>query len=134
MKVYKRLKNCPTFIFDNMVNIKDTDLSAISLNKVSITSYEIEYYDSFIYDSPLYLIFNNVDAFFLCINEEKYLVFAATDRNKDILENYKKLWNVIKNEISKINKWSSIEEVKIFGFKDLLKIKFESSDEASTFE
>ena len=48
-----KIKNCPTFIFDNMVNIKDIGLSAIGVNKVSMTNYEIEYYDNMIYDSPL---------------------------------------------------------------------------------
>ena len=85
MIVYKklRIKNCPVFIFDNMVNIKDIDLSAIGVNKISITNYEIEYYGNLIYDSPLYLIFNDADAYFLSINKGKYLIFASTDKNKD---------------------------------------------------
>ena len=66
----------------------------------------------------------DVDAYFLSINEEKYLIFASTDKNKDILENYKELWDVIKKEISKIGS----EEVKIFNLKDLVKIRFKSDD------
>ena len=118
-----RIKNCPAFIFDNMVNIKDIDLNAIGVNKISNTNCEIEYYGNLVYDSPLYLILNDVDAYFLSINEKKYLVFASTDKNKDILENYKELWDTIRKEISKIN-----EEVKIFDLKDLVKIKFKSDD------
>ena len=127
MIVYKklRIKSCPTFIFDNMVNIKDTDLRAIGVNKISITNYEKEYYGNLIYDNPLYLIFNDVDAYFLSINEEKYLIFASTDKNKDILENYKELWDTIKKKINKID-----VEIKIFDLKDLVKIKFESDDKA----
>ena len=87
-----------------MGSIKDIDLSAIGVNKISITNYEIEYYGNLIYDSPLYLNFNDVDAYFLSINEEKYLVFASADKNKDILENYKELWDTIRKESSKINK------------------------------
>ena len=36
MIVYKKLKiiNCPTFIFDNMINIKETDPSVIGVNKI----------------------------------------------------------------------------------------------------
>ena len=66
MIVYKRLKikNCPVFVFDNMVNIKDIDLRVIGVNEISIIDYEIEYYGNLIYDSPLYLIFNDVDAYF----------------------------------------------------------------------
>ena len=72
MIVYKklRIKNCPVFIFDNMVNIKDIDLSAIGVNKISITNYEIEYYGNLIYDSPLYLIFNDADAYFYLLIKE----------------------------------------------------------------
>ena len=62
-------------------------------------------------------------AIFLFVNEEKYLVFDSTDKNKDILENYKELWDTIRKEISKIS-----EEVKIFDLKDLVKIKLESND------
>ena len=102
-----------------MVNIKDIDLSAIGVN----TNYEIEYYGNLIYDSPLYLTVNDIDAYFLSINEKKCLIFASTDKNKDILENYKDLWDTIRKEINKIN-----EKVKIFDLKDLVKIKFESDD------
>ena len=43
MIVYKKLrkKNCPAFIFDNMLNIKDIDLSAIGVNKTSNTLNQI---------------------------------------------------------------------------------------------
>ena len=126
MIVYKRLKlkNCPTFIFDKMTNIKEIDPSVIGVSKVSLTNYEIGYFSKLIYDNPLYIIFNDVDAYFLSINEEKYLIFASTDKNKDILANYKKLWDFVKREISKIN-----EEIEIFDFKgDVMKIKFKSND------
>ena len=125
MIVYKklRIKNCPAFIFDNMVNIKDIDLRALGVNEVSITNYEIEYYGNLIYDSPLYLTFNDVDAYFLSVNENKYIIFASADKNKDISENYKELWYTIRREISRIS-----EEVKIFDLKDLVKIKFKSDD------
>ena len=45
-----------------------------------------------------HLIFNNVDGY---INEEnnenKYLISAFTDKNKDVLEKYAELWNETKN-------------------------------------
>ena len=47
-----------------------------------------------------------------------------TDKNKDILENYKELWDSVKREISKIN-----EKIEIFDFKgDAMKIRFKSDD------
>ena len=121
MIVHKRLKikNCPPFIFDSMVNIKDIDLRAIGINEISNTNFEIEYYHNLIYDGPLYLIFNDVDAYFLSINEEKYLIFFPADKNKDILEKYKELWDTIGQEISRIG-----EQIKISDTKDLVKIRF----------
>ena len=90
-----------------MTNIKDTDLRAIGVKEISSSNYEVEYYHNWIYDSPLYLVFNGVDAYFLSISEysieEKYLIFAPTDKNKDILKKYKKLWDTIREEISKIS-------------------------------
>ena len=123
MIVYKRLKikNCPTFIFDNTVNIKDVDLGVIGVKEISSADYEIEYYGNLIYDSPLYLIFRDVDAHFLSVGGENYLVFASTDKNEDILEYYKILWDTIRQEISRIG-----EEIKIFDIKDLVKIRFKS--------
>ena len=53
MIVYKKLKikNCPTFIFDNMINIKEIGPSVIGVNKISLENYEIDYYGNLIYDS-----------------------------------------------------------------------------------
>ena len=121
MIVYKRLKlkNCPTFIFDKMTNIKEIDPSVIVVSRVSLTNSEIGYFSNLIYDNPLYIIFSDVDAYFLSINEE-----MKKEINEDILENYKKLWDFVKREISKIN-----EEIEIFDFKgDVMKIKFKSDD------
>ena len=90
-----------------MTNIKDTDLRATGVKEISSSNYEVEYYHNWIYESPLYLVFNGVDAYFLSISEysieEKYLIFAPTDKNKDILKKYKKLWDTIREEISKIS-------------------------------
>ena len=82
-----------------MVNIKEIDPSVIGVNKTSVTNYEIEYYGNLIYDSPLYLIFNDVDAYFLFVNEEKYLLIASTDKNKDNLENYKNYGILLKEKL-----------------------------------
>ena len=36
-------------------------------------------------------------------NENKYLSFASTDKNKNVLEKYTKLWDEIKYHIQTIN-------------------------------
>ena len=53
--------------------------------------------------NPLYLIFNEVDGYIKEINENKYLVFADTDKNKEILIKYAEIWNKIKNIIEEID-------------------------------
>ena len=50
----------------------------------------------------MYLVFNDVDAYFECIDENKYLIFDLTDKNKEALENYKELCSEIKDEIETI--------------------------------
>ena len=72
------------------------------------------------------LIFNDVDAHFEEYNENKCLVFALTDKNREALENYKELWDEIKDGIETIR---GIEPVKYE--KDFRKIKFESNDDLS---
>ena len=49
--------------------------------------------------NSLYLMFDNVDVYIEENNENKYLIFASTDKNKEVLENYTELWDEIKNQI-----------------------------------
>ena len=56
--------------------------------------------------------------------ENRYLVFALTDKKREALENYKELWDEIKDEIETIK---GIEPIKYE--KDFMKIKFESNDD-----
>ena len=51
-------------------------------------------------------------------------IFALTDKNKEMLQNYKKLWDEIKKEITTIK--GGIEPFKFE--KDVMKIKFESNN------
>ena len=58
---------------------------------------------------PLSLSFSNVDAYIIEENENKYLIFALTENNKEVLEPYKKLWSKIKKQIKAINSGESIK-------------------------
>ena len=51
----------------------------------------------------------------------KYLVFASTDENKEVLKKYTKLWEETKRPIEVINDGERIKYKK-----DFMKIKFES--------
>ena len=71
----------------------------------------------------MYLVFNNLDGYFLCVdNEIKYLAFAPTEKNNEMLENYKKLWDKVKEEIRTIKGGSKPFEYE----KDYMKCRFES--------
>ena len=85
--------------------------------------YDIEYFNNSDGVNSFYLIINDVDACIEEYNENKYLVFALTNKNKEALENYRELWDEIKNEIETIRE---IEPIKYE--KDSTKIKFESND------
>ena len=85
------IKNRPNYFFNSIINIKNFDPSLLSVGKISLKS------DSVIYDiqyttmtslgsaNSLYVIFNNVDAYIEENNEDKYLIFASTDKNKEVL-------------------------------------------------
>ena len=51
----------------------------------------------------MYLIIGEVDGYIKEKNGNKYLVFAFTDKTKEVLKKYTELWDGIKNLIKKIN-------------------------------
>ena len=52
------------------------------------------------------------------------MIFASTDKNKEVLKKYTKLWNETKNQIKTINGGKPIEYKK-----DFMKIRFESDND-----
>ena len=63
--------------------------------------YDITYIENLNPDS-LYLVFNNLDAYIEKSGENRYLIFASTDKNKIVLENYTELYDEIKEQIQLI--------------------------------
>ena len=47
-------------------------------------------------DYSSFLSFSDVDAYIIEENENKYLILALTEDNKDVLQPYRKLWSKIK--------------------------------------
>ena len=93
-----------------MTNIKNFNLNLLSIKKISFEKntncviYEIEYIKNLDSENSLYLIFGNVDAYIEYNpteddSETKYLVFPFTDKNREALENYTRLWDEIKDRI-----------------------------------
>ena len=123
------IKSRQRYFFNSMTNIKNFDPSLLSIDKTSFKSadadiYDIEYIPMKSLDSAnsLHLIFNNVDGYIEENNENKYLGFASTDKNKEALENYEELWDEIKDQIETISDNKPIKYDR-----DFMKIKFESN-------
>ena len=74
--------------------------------------------------NSFYLIFINVDAYIEESNEDKYLIFASTSKNKEVLEKYTELWDEIKSQIEKISGNKNIKYRR-----DFIKIRFELDDD-----
>ena len=72
--------------------------------------------------NPLYLITEKVDGYIEEKNGNNYLILDSTDKNKEVLIKYTKLWDGIKHLIEKIN-----NKPGEYG-KDFMKIKFNSYD------
>ena len=72
----------------------------------------------------LYFLLNDLDGYIEKNNRIKYLVFGSTNKNKEALRNYKKIWEEIKRQIEVINDDEPIECRKYF-----MKIKFQSDDD-----
>ena len=119
-----------------MIAIKNLDPKLLNIDKILFKStdavtYHIKYitmkslgHVNIDCENSLYLVFNNVDGHIIeQNNEDKYLTFASEDKNKEIIEKYKKIWSEIKNQIETINGGKPIEYKKIF-----TKIRFESDD------
>ena len=59
---------------------------------------------------PLCLSFSDADAYINEENENKYLIFALTENNKEVLERYQTFWSQIKKkQIKAINSGKSIK-------------------------
>ena len=73
--------------------------------------------------NPLYLLVNHANGYIEEKNGNKYLIFDATDENKQLQKSYKDVWNRIKNKIKEISVDKCDYE------KDFMKIKFNSDDD-----
>ena len=114
-----------TKIFDsNLLKIDRQLYKKIDITIRYITIKNIGDYRSIHSVNLLYLIIGEVDGYIEENNGNKYLCFSSTDKNKEVLEKYTKLWDGIKNLIEKISYKSGEYE------KDFLEIKSDS-DKAS---
>ena len=90
-----------------MTNINDFDPSLLNIDEVLFKSSELVMFDIKCIKNlnslnTLYLVFNNLDAYIEESGENRYLIFASTEKSKIVLENYTELWNKIKEQIELI--------------------------------
>ena len=74
--------------------------------------------------NPLYLCINHANGYIEKKDVNKYLVFDATDENKELLKKYNDIFNGIKDEIKTINDGKENNYKK-----DYMKNKFNSDDD-----
>ena len=121
------IKDRQGYFFNDMTNINDFYSNLLNIDQVVFESalimYDIKYIKHLNSLNSLYLVFNNLDAYFEKNDKNKYLIFASPEKNKLMLGYYKELWDETEEQIelisgAKVNKYS----------KDFMKIRFESDD------
>ena len=111
----------PSFLNISKISFKSIDAVIYSIRYITMKSLDHVNIDS---ANSIYLVFNNVDGYIEESNGNKYLIFASTDKNKEIWKKYTELWNEIDNQIETINGGEPIEYKKYF-----TKIEFESDND-----
>ena len=119
-----------------MINIEKFDSNSLKINKKSYKSVGIYYigyitikrisdYENINNVYSVYLITDKAEGYIECnsigeTNRNKYLTFASTEKNKEVLKKYRELWNGIKYLIE-------CNSIKADEYeKDFMKIKFNS--------
>ena len=127
------IENRTYYFFNDMINVENFDSNILKIHKKSNKNINIHYlgyltikiigdYESIHIVNLLYFIVNKADEYIKESNGNRYVIFASTDKNKEVLTKYTELWDGIKNLIEKIN--DKPGEYK----KDFIKVKFNSDD------
>ena len=74
------------------ISFKSSDAVIYNIKYITMKSLNYVNIDS---ENPPYLIFNNVDGYLEESNGGKYLDFASTDKNKEVLKMYTEFWDEI---------------------------------------
>ena len=116
------IKNRTYYFYNDLINIKDFDARLLNLDKKTSMGLGI-YYIGYVTRkpawnvnsvNPLYLMINRIDGLIKEKNGDKYLNIALTDRNTEVLREYSKVWNGIKDinkKIIIIVNWQNITKI-----------------------
>ena len=89
-------------------DIKNIDPNLLSINKIYTNNRDVAFYSiKYIMmesintqntdgENPLCLSFSDVDTYIIEESGNKYLIFALTEKNKKVIELYKKRWSEIR--------------------------------------
>ena len=99
------IKNCAYYFFNDIISIKSFDSNLLKIGKKSYNDIDIYYIGyitmknldivNILSVNPPYFVFDKVDAYAEESNGNKYLIFAPTNKNKEILTKYTELWDKI---------------------------------------
>ena len=127
------IKNRTYYLYNAIIDRKTFDSKNLKLDKKTykdLDIFNIGYVTikktGYGYDvnsvNPLYLRINNTDGYIKEINNDKYLIFDDTDKNKELLEKYDNVFSGIMSKTKKIDDdWLKYSK----GFKN---VKFNSDD------
>ena len=97
-----------------MINITNFDPNLLKLDKKLYKNIEIYYIEYITMKDSDYVKINSVNLLYLIVdevdghleekNENKYLILDSTDKNKEVLMKYTKLWDRIKRVNNKLSK------------------------------
>ena len=102
-------------------DIKNIDPNLLSINKIYTNNRDVAFYSiKYIMmesintqntdgENPLCLSFSDVDTYIIEESGNKYLIFALTEKNKKVLELYKKRWSEIRKQVKEINSGESVK-------------------------
>ena len=81
------IENRQNYFFNDITNINDFDPSLLNIDEVlfennKLIMYNIKYIKNLNSSGSLYLVFNNLDAYIEKIGENRYLIFASTEKIK----------------------------------------------------
>ena len=83
------IKTRPYLFLNSMINIRNFNPNLLSIDQLSFNKntdcviYDIEYIKNLDSENFIYLVFNYVDAYIEKNNEDKHLIVASTDKNKE---------------------------------------------------
>ena len=93
------IKNRTYYFLNDMINIKHFDSNLLKIDIKSykysdnyyigyVTMKSISDHESICSENPLYLLISKLDGYIEDSNGDKYLVFASTDKIKEVLTKY----------------------------------------------